>query len=116
MNIQGQFPLGWTGLITLLPKGLSRVFSSTAVQKHQFFGTQPSLWPNSHTCSILIIKCLFLLLKDLSHLPAVSEVNAGAGPSSTLFPAQAYLKSSQGYCLGSGGQLIWWGAEIQLLF
>ena len=48
MNIQGLFPLGWTGWISLLFKGLSRVFSSTTVQKHQFFNTQPSLWFNSH--------------------------------------------------------------------
>ena len=40
MNIQGLFPLGWTGLISLQSKGLSRVFHSTAVQKHQFFGTE----------------------------------------------------------------------------
>ena len=38
MNIQGWFPLGLTGLISLLPKGLSRVFSSTTIQKHQFLG------------------------------------------------------------------------------
>ena len=38
MNIQGWFPIGLTGLISLLLKGLSRVFSSTAVEKHQFFG------------------------------------------------------------------------------
>ena len=44
MNIQGWFPLGLTGLISLLSKGLSRIFSSTTVWKHQFFGTQPSLW------------------------------------------------------------------------
>ena len=37
MNIQGWFPLGWTGWISLLSKGLSRVFSNTTVQKHQFF-------------------------------------------------------------------------------
>ena len=42
MNIQGWFPLGLTGLISLLYKGLSRVFSSTTIRKHQFFGTQPS--------------------------------------------------------------------------
>ena len=48
MNIQDRFPLGWTDLISLLSKGLSRVFSNTTVQKHQFFGTQPSLWSNSH--------------------------------------------------------------------
>ena len=47
MNIQGWFLLGWTGLISLKSMGLSRVFSSTAVQKHQLFGVQPSLWSNS---------------------------------------------------------------------
>ena len=44
MNIQGRFPLGLTGLIALQSKGLSRVFSNTTVQKHQFFGFQPFLW------------------------------------------------------------------------
>ena len=48
MNIQFLFPLGLTGLISLQPKGLSRVFSNSTVQKHQFFGAQPSLWSNSH--------------------------------------------------------------------
>ena len=43
MNIQDWFPLGWTGWISLLSKGLSRVFSNTTVQKHQFFNTQLSL-------------------------------------------------------------------------
>ena len=42
MNIQGWFPLGLTCLISLQSKGLSRVFSNTTVQKHQFFTTQPS--------------------------------------------------------------------------
>ena len=44
VNSQDWFPKGLTGLISLLSKGLSRVFSSTTVRKHQFFGTQPSLW------------------------------------------------------------------------
>ena len=48
MNIQGLFPLGLIGLIFLQFKGLSRVFSNTAVQKHQFFSAQLSLWSNSH--------------------------------------------------------------------
>ena len=43
MNIQDWSPLGWTGWISLQSKGLSRVFSNTTVQKHQFFGTQLSL-------------------------------------------------------------------------
>ena len=42
MNIQGWFPLGWTGWISLQSKGLSRVFSNTTVQKHQFFGAHLS--------------------------------------------------------------------------
>ena len=42
------FPLGWTGWISLQSKGLSRVFSNTTVQKHQFFSTQLSLWSSSH--------------------------------------------------------------------
>ena len=49
MNIQGWFPLGLTDLISLKSKGLSRVFSNTIVQKHQFFSAQPSLWSTSHT-------------------------------------------------------------------
>ena len=48
MNIQGLFPLGWTVLISLMSKGLSRIFSSTTIQKYQFFSIQPSLWFNSH--------------------------------------------------------------------
>ena len=48
MNIQGWFLLGLTGLISLLSKGLSRVFSSTKVWRHQFFGTKPFLLSSSH--------------------------------------------------------------------
>ena len=52
MNIQDWFPLGMTGLISLLSKGLSRVFSSTTVWKHQFFSIQPStlkIYPGWHS-------------------------------------------------------------------
>ena len=55
-NIQDRFPLGWTGLISLPSKGLSRVFSSTTIWKHQFFTAQPSLWSNSHICTWLLEK------------------------------------------------------------
>ena len=48
MNTQDWSPLGWTGWISLQSKGLSRVFSKTTVQKHQFFGTQLSSQSNSH--------------------------------------------------------------------
>ena len=49
----GWFPLGLTGWISLLSKGLSRVFSNTTVQKHQFFSTQPFLWSRvlDHICT-----------------------------------------------------------------
>ena len=56
MNIQGWLPLGWTGLISLQSKGFLRVFSNTAVRKHQFFSAQPSLWPNSHIHTWLLEK------------------------------------------------------------
>ena len=48
VNTQDWSPLGWTGWISLQSKGLSRVFSNTTVQKHQFFGAQPSSQSNSH--------------------------------------------------------------------
>ena len=47
-NTQGWSPSEWTGWISLQSKGLSRVFSNTTVQKHQFFGTQPSSLSYSH--------------------------------------------------------------------
>ena len=47
-NTQDWSPLGWTGLISLQSKGLSRVFANTTVQKHQFFGAQLSLLENSY--------------------------------------------------------------------
>ena len=54
MTIQDCLPLGLTGLISLLSKGLSRVFSNTTVQKHQFLHTQLSLWSNSHIHTCLL--------------------------------------------------------------
>ena len=56
MNTQDWFPLGWTGWISLQSKGLSRVFSNTTVQKHQFFTTELSLWPSSHIYTWLLEK------------------------------------------------------------
>ena len=65
-NIQGWFSVGLTGLIFLLSKGLSRVFSSTTVQKCYFFGAQSSLWSNSNmglACHVLvIISSIFIII------------------------------------------------------
>ena len=56
MNTQDWSPLGWMGWISLQSMGLSRVFSSTTVQKNQFFGAKPSLWFNSHIHTWLLGK------------------------------------------------------------
>ena len=56
MNIQDWSPLGWTGWISLQSKWLSRVFSNTTVQKHQFFRAQLSLQSNSHMHTWLLEK------------------------------------------------------------
>ena len=56
MNNQGWFPLELIDLISLLSKGLSRVFSSTTVWKHQFLGIQLSLWSNCHIRTWLLKK------------------------------------------------------------
>ena len=59
MNVQGWFPLGLTGWISLLSKGLSRIFSNTTIQRHRFFGAQASFWSNSKitgdTCNNIIL-------------------------------------------------------------
>ena len=54
MNIQDLFHLGLTDLISLQSKGLSRVFSNTTVQKHQFFSVQPSSWSKFHIHTLLL--------------------------------------------------------------
>ena len=55
-NTQDWSPLEWTGWISVQSMGLSRVFSNTTVQKHQFFGAQPYLWSNSHIHTWLLEK------------------------------------------------------------
>ena len=60
MNIKDWFPLELTAFISLLPKGLSRVFSSTRIQKYQFFHAQSSLWSNSHIHTWLLEKTIAL--------------------------------------------------------
>ena len=63
VNSQGWFPLGLTGLISLLSKELSRVFSSTTVWRHQFFSIQPFLWSSSHIHTWLLEKTIALAIK-----------------------------------------------------
>ena len=73
VNIQGWFPLGLTGLISVQSKGFSRVFSSTTIWKHQFFGSQPSLWSNSHIYTWLLDKPVAWLIA-LTRWTFVSKV------------------------------------------
>ena len=72
MNIQDWFPLGWTGLLSLQSKGLSRVFSNSTIQKYQFFGAQLSLWITGKTIALtrwtFIGKVMSLLFNMLSRL------------------------------------------------
>ena len=67
MNIQGWFPLGLTGLISLLSKEFSRAFSSTTIQKPQLFGVQPSSWSNYHICTSLLENYCFNYLNHLDY-------------------------------------------------
>ena len=64
------FRMDWFDLLAV--KWLSRVFSNTTIQKHQFFSTQSSLWPNSHICTCLLEKH-FLVAQMVKNLPAVRE-------------------------------------------
>ena len=66
MNIQGWFPLGLTGLISLLSKGLLRVFSRTTFRRHQFFGAQPFLLSSTHFYTWLLEKPQVWLYGHLS--------------------------------------------------
>ena len=65
-NIQDWFPLGWSGWISWQSKGLSRVFSSTTVQKHQFFSAQPSLWSNSPIGTWLVEETIALTIQTFA--------------------------------------------------
>ena len=76
MNIQGPFPLGLTGLISLLSKGCSRVFSGTTIQKHQLFGVQLSLRSNSHICTWLLGKKKKKHSSDYMELCQKNDVSA----------------------------------------
>ena len=66
MSIQGWFPLGLTGLISLQSKGLSRVFSSITAWKQQFFSTLSSLWSSSHICNMTTGNTIALTIGHLS--------------------------------------------------
>ena len=65
MNIQGSFPSGLTGLISLQSKGFSKVISSTTIWNHPFFGTQSSLWPNSFEIKLFPLELYWAMTCNL---------------------------------------------------
>ena len=83
MNIQGLFPSGLTDWLSLLPKGRSRVFSSTIVQKHQFFGAQPS-------SNALLLLLLLLSRFSCVWLCATPQTVAHQAPPSLGFSRQEH--------------------------
>ena len=83
-NTQGGSPLGWTGWISLQSKGLSRVFSNTTVQKHQFFGAQFSSQSNSHIHTLTKAQNLPVRLFGAKRM----KVNSSLSLSSFLFPSE----------------------------
>ena len=101
MNIPGWFPLGWTGLISLLSKRLSRVFSSTAVWKHQFFGDQPNVVQLSHSymiTGVCLVRVKYMALFSSPGSPSwAMDISVSATANST--------DSSQ-----------WWAILAQFLF
>ena len=102
MYIQGWFPLGLTGLISLQSKGLSRVFSSTTVWKHQFLGTQTSLWSNSYIHTWLLENHSF----DYPFFPYLKL-------TLTPFPAVTMCHFSNLTCLEDLSWevlSVWWGS------
>ena len=78
VNIQDWFPLGLAGLISLLSKELSRVFSTT-IWKHQLFSSQPSLWSNSHICTWLLEVLQLWLYRSLSAKRCLCLLTCGLG-------------------------------------
>ena len=80
VNFQGWFPLGLIGLISLLSKGLCRVFFSTKTQSHQFFGAQPSVWSNSHIHTWLLEKPSLWLYRPFWWSNGTNKILYAPGP------------------------------------
>ena len=91
VNIQGWFPLGSTDLISLQSKGLSTVFSSTAVWRHQFFYAQPSLWSNPHVHTYLLGKTITLTVRTFVSKMMSLLFNTTSRFALAFLPRRIYL-------------------------
>ena len=124
MHSQGWFPLELTGLISLLSKGLSRVFFRTTVWKYLFFGSQLSLWSSSHICTWLqgVLVMGTTILNNGSgkahYEDAIwAKVKAGKGPYFADILGQKIMeRDADGVCPEVWEQeesgLGWWGGEL----
>ena len=106
-DIQDWFPLRWIGWISLQSKGRSRVFSNTAVQKHQSFGAQLSLWSNSHiyTGKTLALTRLTFVGKIMSLLfNTLSRLVIAFSPRSSFFSKSFNFMATVTICSDFGAQ------------
>ena len=102
VNIQSWFPLGLTGWISLLSEELPRVFSSTTVWKHQFFGAQCSLWSSSHICTWLLKnhapfsakRCLLFITLSRFFIGIISITEVGDISPGNLDSSLWFIQSS----------------------
>ena len=108
MSTQDWFPLGWTGWISLQSKRLSRVFSNTTVQKHQFFGTQ-LFFIVQLTARVRSDSCL---LSQWCH-PTISSFVFPFSSCPQSFPTSGFFQMSQFFA--SGGQRIGVSASTSVL-
>ena len=112
MNTQGWFPSGLTGLIFLLSKRLSGVFSSSTIWRHQFFSAQPSLWFNSHICTWLLEKIIAWTIRTFVSKVMSLLFNMLSRFVITFFPRSKYLLISW---LQSPSAVIWEPLKIKSL-
>ena len=107
MKIQHWFPLGRTGLISLLSRGLSRVFSSTTLWKDQFFDPQPSLWSNSHIHTWLLENHSFDYMDLCQQRWIFIALSLGMFPCVHLVTNGPFRESKAGFSPCSMQRSIW---------
>ena len=110
MNIQGWFPLGLTGLISLQSKGPSRVVFSITIWKHQFFGILSYLWTNTHICTWLLEKTQLWLYRLLLAKWYLYFLICCLGFVIAFLPRSKHLLIS---CLQSSSTVIWEPKKIK---
>ena len=112
MDIQKWFPLGLTDLISLLSKRVSRVFSNTTVQKHQFFESQLSLWSNSHIHTLLVGKKKVLIKPAIDKAPSVWKSTLFFQDKSFIYRYEGQTLIMSWHLLFVGNSLCSWTSQL----